>query len=611
MKYNKLSISIVSAFIAALGLTACSNVTPNDKSIVTLTGYDGNRINIDANAIYNKYKVTEDGISSFYQAILEVMIRNYFETSDDAEVKSSLEQFKISAKNDVAADKEDAREKAETNDTSYDTEWEAILEAAGVEDEEGLYQKHLYSYEKTEYEDKYFETNKAALTSEFIGFTDNGESVKDAHHESMYPYHIRHILVKTSASATDYVTGEITSAEAQRLNTVYEALANGRNTFGQVAYSWSEDTSASTYGDAGIMTTTTSFVNEFKLGIYAYDCVYGVDVTGTASKTDKLGLNGSYNEEEKTVKQKLEDIGLATVPFAAFKFLGDNYDKEKSDAGLTVNDGVAKYYPRNIIWNNYLNLHNVFVITDESIDGLTYQKPADVVPGKTGFRTIDALTPIVGAGTRVLTDEDGRVIIGVRSEYGIHFMITERTPFEISGTISGYVNGSEYSYDNTTINEYYTTYKPGDPQYPQTTSGVDKITYVNFMKSEESTYSSRAKTVEDSIKGFDEMYDYRIFEELVSNKQIQINDAEVADAIDRYIVQKRQYNEWNADKTLNDSWNSYLDKIALQYEIRGVENGGDLNNSQRLVKVTCGINFGNYNPNDPLWKEGGACYYEK
>ena len=131
------------------------------------------------------------------------------------------------------------------------------------------------------------------------------------------------------------------------------------------------------------------------------------------------------------------------------------------------------------------------------------------------------------------------------------------------------------------------------------------------MKSEESTYSSRAKTVEDSIKGFDEMYDYRIFEELVSNKQIQINDAEVADAIDRYIVQKRQYNEWNADKTLNDSWNSYLDKIALQYEIRGVENGGDLNNSQRLVKVTCGINFGNYNPNDPLWKEGGACYYEK
>lgn len=610
MKHNKLSISIVSAFIAALGLTACSNVTSSDKSIVTLKGYDGNTISIDADAIYNKYKVTEDGISSFYQAILEVMIRNYFETSDDADVKSNLEQFKISARNDVAADKEKARENAEANDTSYDKEWEAILANEGVEDEEGLYQKHLYSYEKEEYQDKYFEKNKKSLTSEYIGFNDDGTEATTEKHEAMYPYHIRHILVKTTASATDYVTGEITSAEAQRLNTVYEALVDGRNTFGQVAYSWSEDGSASSYGDAGIMTTKTSFVNEFKLGVYAYDCVYGAGVTGNASKDDVLGLSGSFNEETTvTVKDKLNDIGLAKVPYEVFEFLGDNYDKEKSDAGLKVNDGVAKYFPRNIIWNNYLNLHNPFVITDEDVADMSYTKPQEAKPGKTGFRTIKELESVVGTGTKVLTDEDGRVIIGVRSEFGIHFMITERTPFETTGTIVGY-EANNYKYDDTTINEYYTTYKPGDPQYPQTADKVDKITYVNFMKSEDSTYSSRATTVENEIKGFDEMYDYRIFEELVANDQIQINDPEVADSINRYIDQKRQYNAWNAEKTLNDSWNSYLDKIALQYEVRGVENGGDLDNSKRLVKVTCGIHFGDYDPNDPLWKEGGACYYE-
>lgn len=615
MKHNKLSISIVSAFIAALGLTACSNVTSSDDSIVTLKGYDGQEINIDTNAIYDKYKVTEDGISSFYQAILEVMIRNYFETSGSAEVKSQLESFKQSARNDVTSDKETARNNAETNNTSYDTEWEAILDAAGVKDEEGLFQKHLYDYEKAEYEDKYFERNKEALTSEYIGFKydedEDGKKWTSAEntdiHKSMYPYHIRHILVKTSASATDYVTGEITSAEAQKLNTVYEALVAGRNSFGQVAYQWSEDGSSSSYGDAGIMTTATSFVNEFKLGIYAYDCVYGAGVTGdSASKTDKFGLNGEYaegEEAEKTIKDKLNDIGLAQVSYEVFEFLGDNYDKEKSDAGLTVNDGVAKYYPRNVMWNNYLNLHNVFVITDESLgeDGLSYAKPAAALPGRTGFRHISALDSVIG-NKNVLTDEDGRVIVGVRSEYGIHFMIMERTPFEFNGTITGFDNG--YKYDNTTISEYYTTYKPGDQNYPKN-GDTPKVTYVNFMNSEDSTYGERASTVEKEIKEFDDMYDYRIFEELVENDKIVINDEEVATTINKYIDNKRQYNLWNTDKTLNDTWNSYLDKIALQYEIRD-----DEGSASRLVKPTCGINFKDYDPDDPLWSKGGACYYE-
>ena len=58
MKHKKLSISVVSAFIAALGLTSCSNnVTASENAIVTLKGYDGQEIAIDTNAIYDKYKV--------------------------------------------------------------------------------------------------------------------------------------------------------------------------------------------------------------------------------------------------------------------------------------------------------------------------------------------------------------------------------------------------------------------------------------------------------------------------------------------------------------------------------------------------------------------------
>ena len=611
MKNKKLSIAIVSTFIAALGLSACSTVTADDKSIMTLTGYDGNEISIDTNAIYEKYKTSENGISRFYRAILEVMIRNYFETSEDPSVKTKYAELKEKASSDVKNDQSDARKNSNSNGTTYDTEWQAILDKNDVDDEEGLYQKYLYEYEKTEYEDKYFDNNLVDLTKEYIGFDDAGTAVSGKH-ASQLPYHVRHILVNTSASATDYVTGEITSSEAQKLATVYEQLVAGNNTFGQVAYERSDDSSASSYGDAGIMDTATSFVNEFKLGIYAYDAIYSNKATGddTIERDTYFGLDGDYDDGTQTIKEKLQDIGLKTVSYEVFKLLGDSYDVEKSDAGLQVNEGVAKYYPRNIYWNNYLNIHNVFVITNEELPaGIhTYDLPSEAASGKTGFRNIPALDSVIGAGKKVLTDELGRVIIGVRSEYGIHFMILQRTPFEIDGTVSGF-NGTTYSYNNTTINEYWTTYKPGDVNYPVDTNGKDKVTYVNYMDTEMSVYSSRADTVKGKVKGFDSMYDYRIFEELVSNGQITINDETIKNAISTFIDNKREYNEWNDEKSVNDTWNSYLDKIALQYEIRDDETGID--NSSRLVKVTCAIHFKDYDPDGSLWSKGGACYYEK
>ena len=151
MKSKKLSIAIVSAFIAAMGLTACSAVTAKDKDIVTLTDFEGNKISINADTIYNQYKDSDGGISSFYQAILEVMIRDYFEKTDDSEIKSKREEFKKLAESDVRGDKEKASENASTNGTSYETEWEAILSSKNVENEEELYyviEKICYSNAK-------------------------------------------------------------------------------------------------------------------------------------------------------------------------------------------------------------------------------------------------------------------------------------------------------------------------------------------------------------------------------------------------------------------------------------------------------------------------------
>ncbi|MEA5061333.1 MAG: peptidylprolyl isomerase [Erysipelotrichaceae bacterium] len=620
MKHRKLSISLISAFIAALGLSACSDVTAKDNSILTLKGYDGETIDIDAGAIFNQYKTSADGISSFYKAILEVLIRNYFETSTDADVKSKLASLKTQAENKVKGVEEEARLNAEKNGTSYEEEWNKLLDSNKVEDRDELKALFLYNFEKAEIEDKYFENNLSSLTSEYIGFKQDNSNAWGAYrgdeHSAMLPYHIRHILVKTTASATDFTSSEITQDEAKKLDTVYEALASGKNTFGQVAASWSDDSSASVFGDSGIMDVSENFVNEFKLGIYAYDGLYGKSVTGAQSinRDDYFGLSDSYNGSSatSTVKDQLSNIGLGQVSYEVFLRLGETYKTEKSDGGESVNDGVTKYFPRNIYWNNYLNLHNVFVITDNGLtdSGTHWTKPGLDANGKTGFREVSGLG--LAAGTKVLTDEVGRVVIGVRSEYGIHFMIMQRTPFELDGTISSYNDSTKsYSYNDVKINEYYTTKVPGDQGYPQTTEGKDKVTYVNFLNADKSVYTERADKVETKIKGFDSMYDYRIYEQFAANNQIQINDPTVKTEIDRYIAQKREYIEWSDEQNVTKTWQTYLDLLNLQYEMRDDDYGTNLDGSKRLTKVTCAINFGSYDPNDALWKKGGACYYGK
>lgn len=620
MKHRKLSITLVSAFIAALGLSACSDVTAKENSLITIKGYNGETLDVDATAMFNEYKTSPNGISKFYEAILEVLIRNYFETSTDAEVKSKLVSLKAEAENKVKGKEQEAKSNANTNGTSYDDEFAKILDSNNVEDRAELVSLFLYQLEKKYVEDKNLEKNLSSLTSEYIGFkkTEGGwEKYSGENHDSMLPYHIRHILVKTSAEARNYTTGEITSGEAQSLNTVYSALANSKNTFGSVAKQWSDDTSSENLGDAGIMDVSTSFVNEFKLGIYAYDGIYAKTVTGdqNVERENCFGLNEEYSvtsDTTSTVKDQLNNIGLGQVSYEVFERLGDIYDKEKTESKVTVNEGVAKYFPRNVYWNNYLNIHNVFVITDDKLTdaGTHYDIPGNPGISRTGFRKVPALG--LGGDTRVLTDEVGRVIVGVRSEYGIHFMIIQRSAFELEGTITSYnALTSEYIYNDVGIDEYYTTKVPGEQDYPLTGDAVkvDKITYVNFMKDDKSTYIERAKTVENNIKGFDPMFDYRIFEDFVANDQIQIYDETVKQEIENYIQRQRSSNAYNDQQSVKETWQSYLDMLNVQYEER--DDAAGLENSKRLVKVTCAIDFDNYSLNNPIWKEGGVCYYEK
>ena len=76
MKKSKLSITLVTGFIAAMALSACSNVTSSKNAVVTFTPYGSkDKIALLTDDMYNAYRDTTNGVSKFYDKILEVLIR--------------------------------------------------------------------------------------------------------------------------------------------------------------------------------------------------------------------------------------------------------------------------------------------------------------------------------------------------------------------------------------------------------------------------------------------------------------------------------------------------------------------------------------------------------
>ena len=601
MNKSKLSLSLVTSFIAAIAATGCGNkVTSNPKAIVSFTGYDGNTVDVITDDVYFDYLKTSSGIGKFYDAMLEVLIRYEYKNEQSAlwtradgeqpsETYSSVEN---TCKNLIKSMKKDAKQSASANDTSYKKEWEKVLEQQGVENEKELLQKLIYDKEKENVEDWYFKSNEEDLLKEYIGLETKNVA-------SAYPYHIRHILASVSGGSSDFYSGTISESEALKLYTVARSLKDGKQTFGEIAIAESGDSSSAIASDGtrmngsvGIMDRSTSFVNEFKLGLYAYDAIYS---RAAADEDVKAGLGINAD-----VETKLENIGLSYVPYQVFEQLNQFKADEKDEKGHVVNDGNSNYYPRNIYWNKYLNRHNVFVITnnelvENSVNGeITNATPVDagiaaVADGvkACGFRHVDGIS--LSNDQLILCDENANPIVCVRSEHGIHFMIIERSIYG----------------ENDAIDANLTTYYTADEDVYNDPANT---TFVGYIKTDnKAKYKERAKDIESKITSFDSTYDYRLFNYFIEKEgnKISFNSADnsfnLLEAVESYIKNQQEYNMWNVEKTLNDTWRTYLELIEVQ-EANRIE--------ERLIPETCALKFKNGNE-DAEFEVGGKCYYAK
>lgn len=604
-----------------VGLSACNYPTETtDGSVLTYTDAQGNRVSYTAEQLLDDYLGNGSSLSTEFDRVYEVLVRNYYNDPSQASVLKTLED---KARADVITDKQTATSNASSNGTSFEQEWQTILNSHDCDNADELYQYHLYQEEQSRFLDDFYatfgtgdssingtevmrdgelaidgETRAAFPASEEWGRGDAG------YLKEQMPYHIRHILIKlTSATSGNFTqdtiteTGENGGGEATNLATLILRLAGvnerlqtltNRPTFSQLAAQFSGDTGSaanggelSTDSSTGLMTKVmeSDLVNEFKLGIYAYESLYNQrekataygsenvyritpGLTEDATSTADIDATQTLSNGE-TVNEFFADEGIGTIPFGAALALLENSDVDTDVNGNKVNDNNAAFYPRNIIFNKYFNKHNVCVITPNAIEMNTLsqiattigsndiatagQSVANTVEGNyvtgenyegahsdffaslPGFQvdTTDILPGINGdKNDNVLTNSEGQVVLVVRagtdSYQGVHFIVINRSALSKYGlsaqTNEGkteYIANTEQTNGTATLNQYYTTYTTSSSSYPKDSEGNNLQTFVTYQGTQTSTQNTRSSNLVSEIRGYNKNLTSFQFQSLV------------------------------------------------------------------------------------------------
>jgi hypothetical protein len=203
---------------------------------------------------------------------------------------------------------------------------------------------------------------------------------------------------------------------------------------------------------------------------------------------------------------------------------------------------------------------------------------------------------IAGLGKDVLCNKNGDVIIGVRSQAGIHFMVMRKSIFKATNEAAGKATQS--------LQDYYTT-------DVEAAVADTEENYINMKVSSESYYKNRAETLKGEFKStsdFDVAYDYRLYEFLTDNEVVTSikffdDDAGWSDmqhAIEKYIDLLREEANDSAREKINvEGWQSYLMKLTTQNNERAMEHS--------LVPATCAFKFGD-SAYTSEFGEGNKCY---
>ena len=664
---RKKSICLAIAALSAVSLSGCSSVTNNTEGYILTYTYNGKDLTISTREIINRYlnQNRNDHAAAFYNALNEVVIRRAF--AEGGVLSAFSATVDAQATDEVNKAKDDADDNGQNWSDYLDTQITDDTLTTEEKEQEFFLQKQ-YEKMQTTVEEQYFENfndYQKDSTDTTAGSQDDYNLLygKNGYIQNKVPYHIRHILVQVDASEDyGYSRGHISSDDAHQIYQVVSALASG-TPFAEVANLYTDDTGNDgkngKNGGEYIMDTSTSFVNEFKLGIYTYDLLLHKNNYETTDENYKTKLDNLHIPEN--VKDTLTNFGVSYIPYDVIYELEQVKDKT-TENGVTVNNNDADYYPRNIYFNKYFQNRNVAFITNERLFtakelGSDYanndlgqmRKETDPVSGNEVFTDIqddghyttsgepapvehftssessknfhDITMTINGheVTKSVLCDTNGNPIMVVRnqeSSSGVHFIVIERSAFDTDA-------GDTTNPWKASIEEYYAPVSPKNtdnlvngnpawltdgsfPVYQDDGVTLPKQTYVQtraIRKGDDvndtvNSYTNRVSTLSTSIKTAIDTYD--TFKWLNPNYEIKldtIEDQNIQEMVERYINKETRATEDSAAQTLEDAWMSYANSIVQQNRQR----------EYMLLPEVLAADFGN----PDLYKVGAPGYNAK
>lgn len=667
MKTGKRSLSLAMSILAIASLTACDD----DYNYPDAKWKEGIIVNVDGkdykyDEIYQLFDNSKGSAQAYFNVAKNILAQLVTPKTDTmlSNVDTKINDLKNTWKTN-----------ARTNNTSYKEEQEKTFDSENVEDLDELREKYISQQQVEKNSQDFYEINANGVTDPSYTYYISEQMTKD-YVTNQAPYHVSHVLVKVDASSDGegYWNGKITADNAKKIGNAVRMLASS-DSFGSVAQLVSEDEgSAKMYGElvtttegsqSVAMEKTTSYINEFKLGLYAYEAYLNPKTKAAEVNTavraslrvpGQAAASSSFDYENDTAVSKLITDGTLVgkngafgIPLSKAITLGYVADVEKNIVdGSKVDYASETQYPRNILFNNYFNYHGVNFLYDDSDtyeaeflkdaievgahSGETILTKDDVknkLPSKYAeyeyvkgqlskidagkFKTVegisdnlynynfDAITKKsvltkIPTSKKILVEKDtdtNPVIIvrGGSSGYqGIHFIVVNNDPF---------VN-SQNTY------QYYRTNIPDASADPASAKSADYSTnpsLINYVKADinsNTTYNARRDAVVAAVKASDSNIDFRLYEENIKKFGAdKFNEllGDYAGIINKYIEITKESSELGKNSSLDESWETYIQTLALQEEIT----------PRGLVPEVCVSAFegGNYGTLE------GICHVEK
>ena len=667
MKTGKRSLSLAMSILAIASLTACDD----DYTYPDAKWKEGIIVNVDGkdykyDEIYQLFDNSKGSAQAYFNVAKNILAQLVTPKTDTmlSNVDTKINDLKNTWKTN-----------ARTNNTSYKEEQEKTFDSENVEDLDELREKYISQQQVEKNSQDFYEINANGVTDPSYTYYISEQMTKD-YVTNQAPYHVSHVLVKVDASSDGegYWNGKITADNAKKIGNAVRMLASS-DSFGSVAQLVSEDEgSAKMYGElvtttegsqSVAMEKTTSYINEFKLGLYAYEAYLNPKTKAAEVNTavraslrvpGQAAASSSFDYKNDTAVSELITDGTLVgkngafgIPLSKAITLGYIADVEKNIVdGSKVDYASETQYPRNILFNNYFNYHGVNFLYDDSDtyeaefladaievgahSGETILTKDDVknkLPSKYAeyeyvkgqlskidagkFKTVEGISDNlynydfdaftkksvltkIPTSKRILVEKDTDtnpvvIVRGGSSGYqGIHFIVVNNDPF---------VN-SQNTY------QYYRTNIPDASADPASAKSADYSTnpsLINYVKADinsNTTYNARRDAVVAAVKASDSNIDFRLYEENIKKFGAdKFNEllGDYAGIINKYIEITKESSELGKNSSLDESWETYIQTLALQEEIT----------PRGLVPEVCVSAFegGNYGTLE------GICHVEK